>query len=329
MKIYFGVDIGGTYIKYGAFLQGDTLLKKWSVPTDLSERGERIIPAIAEEVKKYTETFSKEKEEPVEISGIGLGIPGPVTKDGFVKNCVNLHWNAFYPQQELKKYFPKSKICVENDANVAALGEYYFGRGRNDEQVKNGKSEKECNCMMLVTLGTGVGGGIVLDGKILTSLRGMAGEIGHISLDMKEKERCSCGNKGCLNQIASATGMVRVMKRYLEETEEPSVLRNMKHFTAKEICDSAKAGDAMAQKCVEYSMGLLGKGLAVCSHILDPDLFVIGGGVTNAGDVILNAIRKGYQKEIFLVEKGAEIRLSELRGEAGMMGAYAMVREDV
>ena len=157
----------------------------------------------------------------------------------------------------------------------------------------------------------------------------MVGEIGHISLDMKEKEQCSCGNTGCLNQIASATGLVRVMKRYLKETEEPSVLRNMKHFTAKEICDSAKAGDTLAQKCVEYSMGLLGKGLAVCSHILDPDLFVISGGVTNAGDVILDAIRKGYQKEIFLAEKGAEIQLSELRSEAGMMGAYAMVRENV
>ncbi len=329
MKIYFGVDIGGTYIKFGAFLQGDILWKKWSVPTDLSEQGERIIPAIADEVKKCAASFSKEKEEPVEISGIGLGIPGPVTKDGFVRNCVNLHWNAFYPKEELKKYFPECKICVENDANVAALGEYYFGKGKTRERDENGKLEKTCNCMMLVTLGTGVGGGIVLDGKIVTSLRGMVGEIGHISLDMKEKERCSCGNTGCLNQIASATGLVRVMKRYLKETEEPSVLRNMKHFTAKEICDSAKAGDAMAQKCVEYSMGLLGKGLAVCSHILDPDLFVISGGVTKAGDVILDAIRKGYQKEIFLAEKGAEIQLSELRSEAGMMGAYAMVRENV
>ena len=319
MKIYFGVDIGGTYIKYGAFLQGDTLLKKWSVPTDLSEQGERIIPAIAEEVKKYTESFAKEKEEPVEISGIGLGIPGPVTKDGFVRNCVNLHWNAFYPQQEMKKYFPKSKICVENDANVATLGEYYFGNGKN----------KACNCMMMVMLGTGVGSGIVQDGKILTSLRGVAGEIGHISLDGEEREQCSCGNRGCLNQIASATGLVRVMKRYLKETDEPSFLRKIMNFTAKEICDSAKAGDVLAQKCVEYSMGLLGKGLAFCSHILDPDLFVIGGGVTNAGNIILDAIRDGYQNEMFLVEKGAEIELSELRGEAGMMGAYAMVREDV
>lgn len=312
MEMIFGVDIGGTAIKFGAFSKEGDLQDKWSIPTDLSDGGRHIIPAVAETVTKY---LSKRKEGNLRIVGIGLGIPGPVDKNGYVKTCVNLNWREFNPVKELRSFFPRITVVAENDANAAAFGEYKKGAG------------KACSSMMFVTLGTGVGGGIVLDGKLWTGARGLAGEIGHVRAYEGETEACNCGNTGCVDQIASATGIVRHMRLLLQESGEASALRGEKELTAEIICEYAKKGDVLAQRCIGTCMGVLGKALAWFSHAFDPEVFVLGGGVSYAGEVIAEAVREGYRKNLFLLEQGADIRLAALKNDAGITGAALLALE--
>ena len=312
-KIYFGVDIGGTEIKFGAFDGYGELQEKWSVSTDLTDGGSRIIPQAAQSVKNYLE----EKGIFVsEVGGIGMGIPGPVDKNGYVEKCVNLHWTEFSPVKELKKYFPEVRIAAGNDANVAALGEYHRGAGKKFES------------MMLVTLGTGVGGGVILDGRILLGAHGLCGEVGHIQGGVPETEHCNCGNVGCIDQFASATGIVRIMKKLLRESDEHSCLRGKTELDARKVCDAAKQGDGLARKCIDVCMGALGTGLAYFSHAIDPELYVIGGGVSQAGELILDAVKKEYSRHLFLTDKGAEFALAVLGNDAGITGACMLVTEN-
>lgn len=309
MKVFFGVDIGGTGIKFGAFDENGQLLEKWSLPTDLSDSGKKIIPDVAKSIRTYIDNMTGSYE----ISGIGMGIPGPVDKSGYVKTCVNLHWTEFNPVEELKKEFPSVLIAAGNDANVAALGEYYKGAG------------KEYSSMMLITLGTGVGGGIVIDGNVLLGANGLAGEIGHISGGVEETEKCNCGNVGCIDQFASATGIVRIMKKLLNEHDIFSKLRNTENLTAKDVCMAAEQGDALALQCIDICMGALGTGLAYFSHAFDPEAYVIGGGVSKAGNLIINSIKKAYLKKMFLMKKGADIKVATLGNDAGIIGACMLV----
>lgn len=312
MKVFFGVDIGGTQIKIGYFSQEGELLHKWAVNTDLADCGTRIIPAIAQEIRSYSAEHGIEQEQ---IGGIGMGIPGPVDCDGHVKVCVNLNWRNFNPVKEMEKALPGVYAAAENDANLAALGEYYKGAG------------KKYSSMMLVTLGTGVGGGIVLDGKVLSGAHGIAGEIGHITTHQEEYEKCNCGNVGCVDQFASATGMVRIMKNLIEFSETPSKLQEKEELTAKDICDSAANGDVLAAECLEICMGALGEGLAVFSHAFDPEAYIIGGGVSKAGQLIIDAIEKEYKKHLFLIDRGADIRLAALGNDAGIIGGYILAEK--
>lgn len=305
MKTLFGVDIGGTQIKIGSFSEKGVLLDKWAVDTDLSEQGSRIIPTVAREIRNY----ASEHQIPVEeIAGIGMGIPGPVDGNGYVKVCVNLNWRDFNPVTEIQKEFPGVSAAAENDANLAALGEYYCGAG------------KEASSMMLVTLGTGVGGGIIIGGNIISGFHGIAGEIGHITPHIEEHEKCNCGNVGCVDQFASATGMVRIMKKLLESGEVESTLHYNQEISAKDICQCAAKGDPGAKKCLEICMGALGEGLSIFSHAFDPEIYVIGGGVSKAGQIIIDAIEKEYEKHFFLIEKGAKITLASLGNDAGIIG---------
>lgn len=312
MEIIFGVDIGGTAIKFGAFSKEGDLYEKWSVPTDLSDGGKHIIPTVAGAVTEY---LSERKSGNLQIAGIGMGIPGPVDQNGYVKSCVNLNWYDFNPVTELQSFFPKMIIAAENDANTAAFGEYKKGAGST------------CSSMMFVTLGTGVGGGIVLDGKLWTGAHGLAGEIGHIRAFEGTAEACNCGNIGCVDQIASATGIVRYMRHLLQESKEESPLRGETNLTARRICEQAKKGDALALKCVRTCMGVLGKALAWFSHAFDPEVFVIGGGVSYAGEIIVEAVRDGYRKNLFLIKEGADIRLAGLKNDAGITGAALLAME--
>lgn len=311
MSIAFGVDIGGTQIKFGAFTEQGELLEKWTVPTDLTDCGRKILPAVTRQIKEY----SKGRR----IIGIGLGIPGPVDRSGYVKVCVNLHWTKFNPVKELEKDFSGIRLAAGNDANVAALGEYYKGAGRG------------CKSMMLVTLGTGVGGGIVIDGRVFPGDHGIAGEIGHISAGVPESEKCNCGNTGCIDQFASATGIVRIMKKLLKEryadikSGQLQTKLTAEGFTARDVCYAAKNGDELAKECLDICMGALGVGLAYFSHAFDPEIYVIGGGVSNAGDIIIQTVKKAYARKLFLIDKGPEIKLADLGNDAGMIGACMLV----
>lgn len=304
MKIFFGIDIGGTEIKFGMFTAKGELLDKWALPTESS--GACIIPSIAQSITSFLSSRNLPKTS---IAGIGMGIPGPVDKDGYVLKCVNLHWYHFNPVKELEKYFPDTCIVAGNDANVAAFGEYFKGAG---ETYRN---------MMLITLGTGVGGGIILDGKILLGAHGLSGEIGHITVVPEETEHCNCGNIGCIDQFASATGIVRIMKKLLAESSDVPAIFRKDLLDAKAICHYAKQGEPAALQCIAICMGALGKGMAHFTHAFDPDVFVIGGGVSKAGSVIIDPLKKAYNRHLFLVDKGADILTATLGNDAGIIGA--------
>lgn len=308
--VHFGIDVGGTNIKIGAFREDAQLLKKWMIPTDLSDNGRNILPDIANEIHHYLITSD------YALRTIGIGIPGPVDQNGFIEKCVDLFWYNVNPVAVLSKEFPEAYIAVANDANAAAIGEYWYGAG------------EKYSSMMLITLGTGVGGGIILDGKILLGAHGLGGEIGHIAIVPNEEKRCNCGNRGCIDQVASATGIVRIMKNILKLREKAPKyscqLKSGQDFSAKDVVDLAKAGDPSALDCIQYCMEQLGRGMAIFSHAVDPEVYVIGGGVSEAGEIILEPIRKSYNQNIFLVQKGAEIKLSTLRNDAGIIGAFAL-----
>ena len=242
----FGVDIGGTTVKMGLFDQGGNMLDKWEIPTVKDNGGERILPDVAASIQE------KIREKGIEISdiaGIGVGAPGAVDDEGtMVGGAVNLGWGVFNIPETMKKYLDVP-VKAANDANVAALGEMWQGGGKGYSNL------------VAVTLGTGVGGGIIINGKILTGASGAGGEIGHIHLEDQETEACGCKNKGCLEQYASATGIVRLAKRRLAKDGAPSVLREGE-ITAKAVFDAVKAGDAVAVQIAEQFGEYLGKGLA-------------------------------------------------------------------
>lgn len=310
MKVFFGVDVGGTEIKIGAFSPEGDLLEKWSRKTDLSDNGNRVIPDVAANVCEYVEKHQMSMED---VAGIGIGIPGPVDRHGNVKVCVNLHWTNFNPVTELKKFFPDLPIAAGNDANVAALGEYYKGSGKGSAS------------MMMVTLGTGVGGGIIIDGNIIHGANAIGGEIGHIAVNREPLTRCNCGNLGCVDECASATGIVRYAKHYLETETTPSGLRDLDVITAKDVCDQAKAGDVVAMKTMKKCMGVLAEGMALFSHAFDPEVYVLGGGVSHAGQWLIDLVAEEYHPHFHLIPKGADIRLAQLGNDAGIIGACMLV----
>lgn len=305
-KFYVGVDVGGTSIKMGMFSHTGELLEKWEIPTrvDEDEQTDRILPDIAASIEE------KRSEKNGNIVGIGLGIPGPVTDDGTVLKCANIHWPVFNVKEKLFDLTGVANIRVGNDANVAALGEMWKGGGRGFDSI------------VMVTLGTGVGGGVILGGKILTGTKGAAGEIGHMAVEYDEEETCNCGTKGCLEQYASATGIVRLAKKQMVET---SSLAKIGNLTAKDVFDEAKAGDAYALQIVDRFARYLGVALGNVAQIIDPEAFVIGGGVARAGSIITESIEKYYNDSVMFALRGKQFNLAELGNDAGIYGAVRMV----
>ena len=268
MKKYaYGVDIGGTTVKIGFFETTGKLVDTWEIPTRTENDGELILPDIAESIKENNEKKSITTDD---IEGIGMGVPGPVKDDGTVLKCVNLGWGVFNVEKALSVICGGVKVKAGNDANVAALGEMWQGGGKGYEDV------------VMITLGTGVGGGIIRGGKIVAGTNGAAGEIGHMPMIDDESECCGCGKKGCLEQYASANGLVNVAEKYIaaHRTVETELDLNA-GFTAKDVCDAAKAGDKAGLAAVEESMRLLGKAMASVSCVIDPQVFVVGGGLSN------------------------------------------------
>ncbi|MDF2588340.1 MAG: glucokinase, family [Anaerocolumna sp.] len=308
-KICFGIDIGGTTVKLGLFTVNGNLIDKWEIPTRKDEGGSYILNDVAESVEKKIVDAKLNRDE---IVGIGIGVPGPVTEDGTVLKCANLGWGVFNVADEMKR-LTGFDTKVGNDANVAALGEMWQGGGKG---YKN---------LIMVTLGTGVGGGVILNGEILTGSNGAAGEIGHITVNYDEQDNCGCGKTGCLEQFASATGIVKEAKRLLNQSSETSMLRDLQYISAKAIFDCAKDGDTLAKQLVEQLGSYLGIALSHIAAVVDPQVFVIGGGVSKAGDILTELIKKHYEKNVMFALKNKEFKLAELGNDAGIYGSAKMI----
>lgn len=310
MKYCFGVDVGGTTVKLGLFTVEGELLDKWEIKTYTENEGERILPDVAEAIKgKIAEKLLKAEE----ICGIGVGVPAPVDKNGAIERAANVGWMAKEIKKELEELtgFP---CVIGNDANVAALGEMWKGAGEGEKDL------------IMVTLGTGVGGGIIINGEIAPSHRGVGGELGHITVNPDEEATCNCGNHGCLEQYASATGVVRIANKLLAASKEESSLRTLETVTAKDVFDAAKAGDNLAVEAVEVLGKYLGLVVANVALTVDPDVFVIGGGVSKAGQVLIDVITKYYHKFAKIIgDNKAKVVLAKLGNDAGIYGAARMV----
>ena len=307
-----GVDVGGTTVKIGIFSEQDGLMDKWEIPTRREDSGEHILPDIAESVSRYMREKGMDRKN---LKGAGIGLPGAVLPGGIVNRCVNLGWGMVPVSERFSDLMGGIPVQTGNDANVAALGEMWKGGGRGYRNL------------VMVTLGTGVGGGVILDGRIVTGAFGAAGEIGHLQMRTDEEECCGCGKKGCLEQYASATGIVRMAKQYLASSDEPSVLRNREQITAKDIFDSAKEGDRAALYLVEQLGGLLGRALSYIAAVVDPEIFVLGGGVSRAGSILLDTVAENYRKCAFHASRKARFELASLGNDAGIYGAARMVLE--
>lgn len=309
MKEYgFGVDVGGTTCKIGLFEMTGALLEKWEIKTDTSDGGNKIIANIAKAVEQKR---VQRELKPEEIAGIGLGVPGPVAADGTVLQCVNLGWEH-YKAAEILADMTGLDVKIGNDANVAALGELWQGGGRGYQD------------MVMVTLGTGVGGAVILQGKIIAGAHGIGGEIGHMTMSLQEEEPCACGKHGCLEQYASATGLVRVTKKLLAEGE-PSVLEKETELSAKGIFEAAENKDTVAQKAVEQLGLMLGTALANVSSVVNPEIFVIGGGVSKAGEPLLAVVKKNFMEQILPAGRATQFAIAMLGNDAGIYGGVRML----
>ena len=308
MKIGFGVDLGGTTVKIACFTQQGEMLHKWEIPTVKEAGGAKILPDIAASIEAYIRENSIDREN---ILGIGIGVPGPVNTQGVVNGCNNLGWGVVEVEKVLSELtgFP---VKAGNDASVAALGESWVGG-------------KDCRNMVFVTLGTGVGGGIVVDGKLLYGAHGAGGEIGHMVANPMETIPCTCGNYGCLEQYGSATGIVRLAKRALGEKDTPSALRNVENLTCKDVLDAAKAEDELAKEVMEQVFAYLGAGIANVCNTVDPDAVVIGGGVSKAGKMLLDGVERHFKRHAFHAVAPVQFRLAELGNDAGAYGAFKLI----
>ena len=310
MSYCFGIDIGGTTVKCGLFTTEGILLEKWEIKTRTEENGKAILPDVAETILKKMEEKGIEKTE---VTGVGVGVPGPVVKEREVQVAVNLHWGRTMLADVLEELLGQIPVKVGNDANVAALGEMWQGGGKGHDNV------------VMITLGTGVGGGIIINGKIVAGSHGAGGEIGHIKMRDGETATCGCGGHGCLEQYASATGIVRMAKQKLEEETRETTLTSYEELTAKDVFDEAKAGDAVASELVDVLCNMLGTAMANIAAVADQEIFVIGGGVSRAGAILVDGIKEHYAAKAFHACAETEISLATLGNDAGMYGCVRLL----
>ena len=307
-KYVFGVDVGGTTVKMGYFDIEGNLIEKWEIPTRTEDKGVNIIPDIAGSILVKLAQKDIDKKE---VVGVGIGVPGPVKEDGTVLVAVNLGWDKRNTNEQLEDLLG-IPVKTANDANVAALGEMWRGGGQGYDDV------------VAVTLGTGVGGGVIIGGKVIAGSNGAGGEIGHIHLEDNESEECGCKGHGCLEQYASATGVVRLAKKKLADSSKPSVLRD-DEVTAKAVWDAVKADDELAKEVANIYGEYLGKGLAAVAAVVNPQVFVIGGGVSKAGRVVIDYMEPYFDKYAFPGTKNAKFVLAKLGNDAGIYGAAKLV----
>ena len=311
MKKYgFGVDVGGTTCKIGFFENSGNMLDKWEIKTNTENHGASVLDDIVASLESKLADAGISKDE---VEGVGIGVPGPVKNDSVVCECVNLGWGTFDVAETLSEKIGLP-VKVGNDANVAALGEMWKGGGQG------------CQNGVMVTLGTGVGGGVILDQKIIAGKHGLGGEIGHIHVRDDEWEHRNCGGVGCLEQVSSATGIAREARRTMAKSDKPSALREFgDNVSAKDVLDAAKAGDEMALEVMKTVSHYLGLALAQVALTVDPEIFVIGGGVSKAGQFLIDMIQKDYDHFTPISENKAKLGLATLGNDAGIYGAARLV----
>ena len=307
-RFVFGVDIGGTTVKLGLFDTEGSLIDKWEIPTRTENSGEQILPDIA---KSIMDRIAEKNISKDDVEGIGIGAPGPVDDSGMIHKAANLGWGEFSIKDTLEK-ITGLKVMAGNDANVAALGEVWKGGAVG------------CKDVVMVTLGTGVGGGIIVNGRILSGYLGAGGEIGHIHMNDDEEESCGCGKKGCLEQYSSATGITRMGKKVLASTDEATVLRGQ-DINAKTIFDAVKAGDKVAAQIADIYGRYLGVALANIACVVNPEVILLGGGVSKAGPVVIDYVKPYFEKRVFHGRKGTRFALATLGNDAGIYGAAKLV----
>ena len=308
MKYCFGVDIGGTTVKLGLFTTDGEIVDKWEIKTRTENQGEAVLPDIAEALKEKLEEKKIGRDE---VEGIGVGVPAPVNAEGVVQNTANLGWGYKEVKREMEE-LSGMRAEIGNDANVAALGEMWLGAGKGRKNI------------VMVTLGTGVGGGIIIDGKPLVGAHGAGGEIGHLCVNYEETDYCGCGNTGCLEQYASATGITRLANIRLAKDDAKSVLREQE-VSAKTVFDAVKAGDAVAKEIAEEFGKYLGHAMANLAAVADPSAIVIGGGVSKAGEVLIEYVEKNFKERTFFANKDTEFVLATLGNDAGICGAAKLI----
>lgn len=309
MKYGFGVDLGGTTVKIAFFDEGGAMLDKWEIPTVTADHGSQILPDIASSILGYLNKKEISKEQ---IIGIGIGVPGPVDDDGNVNRCTNLGWGVFNIHEALRG-LTGLPIKAGNDANVAALGEAWKGGADG------------CDSMVLATFGTGVGGGIVVNGKPVNGVHGAAGEIGHLTLERDETEQCGCGKRGCAEQYCSATGIVRLAKKQLARSDRESILRTVEPLTCKDVFDAGNQGDILALEVLEQVYAYMGQFLASVCCVIDPEVVVLGGGVSKAGKPLLEGAKRYFDKYIFHASASIRFALATLGNDAGAYGAFKLI----
>lgn len=315
-KKIIGIDLGGTSIKFAILTSEGEIQEKWSIKTNVLDEGSHIVEDMIESILHRLDLLQLSAED---FIGIGMGSPGVVDREkGTVIGAYNLNWKTLQPVKDKIEKATGIPFYIDNDANVAALGERWMGAGENQPDV------------VFMTLGTGVGGGIVAEGKLLHGLAGAAGELGHITVDFDQPILCNCGKKGCLETVASATGIVNLTRRYADEyagdAELKKLIDNGEDVNAKVVFDLAKEGDELALIVYRNFARYLGIACANIGSILNPSTIVIGGGVSAAGDFLLDGVRKVYEENSFpQVRTSTKLALATLGNDAGVIGAASLV----
>ncbi|MFC0473535.1 ROK family glucokinase [Halalkalibacter kiskunsagensis] len=317
MKWFVGVDIGGTTIKLAfVTLEGD-IVTKWEIPTNKVDGGKHITSDIAKAIESKRVELGATNDA---LVAMGLGAPGFINMaTGFIYHAVNIGWKNFALKDELEKETGLS-VTVDNDANIAALGEMWRGAG---DEAKN---------LLCVTLGTGVGGGIIVNGQILHGVNGMAGEIGHLtSITDESGASCNCGKTGCLETVASATGIARLAIEGLKKQPNSNlqtVFEREGTLTAKDVFDAAKEEDELAKSIIEDVCFHLGLALANLANALNPEIIVLGGGVSKAGDLLLNPLKEQFKRfALPRVEEGCKFKVATLGNDAGVIGGAWLAKQ--
>lgn len=314
MSYYVGIDIGGTNVEIGILDEAGQILKRDSIKTESKRGAEDTFNRVWNKTLEIAESIGIKSED---IKAIGLGIPGPVLDNAVVKIAANFSWGNDFPAKELMEKVTGKPVKVGNDVKVIALGEALYGAGRG------------CKNSITIAIGTGIAAGIIIDGKILDGFNGAAGEFGHVVVQ-KDGYKCGCGLTGCLETYCSATGIVREARRRLEIEKSGAlydkVNGDLDKIEAKHIFDLAKSGDKQAMEIVEFFCEKLAEGTGMLLNILNPEMVILTGGVTKAGDFLVDTMKKYLGKyALSLTMDKVKITLGELEEEAGIKGAAALV----